>query len=58
MNLSDLNNEQKIQIKQRILVERQENTSYGELLEADTLVSDEELNEQFGDTFFVDEDFI
>ena len=57
MNLSDLNNEQKLQLKQRILVERQENTSYGELIEADTLVSDEELTEQFGGTFFVDEDF-
>ena len=40
-----------------MLVERQENTSYGELSNADELISDEELIEEHGNTFFVDEDF-
>ena len=58
MELKDLNDDQKLQLKQRILVERQDNTSYGELVEADSLVTDEELNEHFGGTFFVPDDFI
>jgi hypothetical protein len=58
MNLSDLNYEQKIQLKQNILTEKSESVSYGELADADTLVTDDELEEHFGGTHFVDEDFI
>ena len=58
MELKDLTKDQKIQIKQRMLVERQENTSYAELSNADELISDEELIEEYGNTFFVEEDFI
>ena len=57
MNLSDLNDEQKRQLKESILVEKNENVSYGELVNADTLVTDAELEERFGGTDFVDEDF-
>jgi hypothetical protein len=58
MDLKDLNDDQKLQLKQALLVERQDNTSYGELVEADSLVTDEELEERFGGTFFVEEDFL
>ena len=57
MKLQDLNKEQIIQLKQSLYCERNENASYGELAEIDNLVSDEELKEEYGDTYFVDEDF-
>ena len=57
MKLQDLNREQIIQLKQNLYCERNENASYGELAEIDNLVSDEELKEEYGDTYFVDEDF-
>ena len=57
MKLQDLNREQIIQLKQNLYGERNENASYGELAEIDNLVSDEELKEEYGDTYFVDEDF-
>lgn len=58
MELKDLNKEQIIQLKQRLYCEKNENVSYGELAEIDNLVSDEELKEEYGDIYFVDEDFI
>ena len=57
MKLQDLNREQIIQLKQNLYCERNKNASYGELAEIDNLVSDEELKEEYGDTYFVDEDF-
>ena len=57
MVLEELNRNQKIQLKQRILTETHDSVSYGELANADNLVSDEELEEWFGGTSFVEEDF-
>lgn len=57
MKLQDLNREQIIQLKKNLYCEKNENASYGELAEIDNLVSDEELKEEYGDTYFVDEDF-
>ena len=57
MTLKDLNNKQKNQLKVDILVEKKGNVSYGEIASVDTLVTDEELEEKFGGTDFVDEDF-
>ena len=57
MKLQDLNREQIIQLKQNLYCKRNENASYGELAEIDNLVSDEELKEEYGDIYFVDEDF-
>lgn len=57
MKLQDLNREQIIQLKQNLYCGKNENASYGELAEIDNLVSDEELKEEYGDTYFVDEDF-
>ena len=58
MKLSELNKDQKLILKGNILAEKSENVSFGELIEADTLVSDEELEERFGGTHFVTEDFM
>ena len=57
MTISELNNEQKKQLKESILSERDNNVSLGELLMADELVSDDELEEQYGGIEFVEEDF-
>lgn len=58
MTLKDLTPEQKLMLKQNILTLRQDSVSYGELIDADELVSDAELEEEFGATFFVQDDFI
>ena len=62
MKLKDLNDDQRLQLKQRILTDRMdakgESPSYGELADADTLVTDEELEAEFGDTEFVADDFM
>ena len=62
MKLKDLNDDQRLQLKQRILTDRMdakgESPSYGELADADTLVTDEELEAEFGDTEFVPDDFM
>ena len=61
MKLKDLNGDQRMQLKQELLrrrlEEKGEGISYGELADADTLVTDEELEAEFGDTEFVPEDF-
>ena len=62
MKLKDLNDDQRLQLKQRILTDRMDakggSPSYGELADADTLVTDEELEAEFGDTEFVPDDFM
>ena len=58
MKLNELNSEQKQQLKTNILVERGENISYGDIVNVDTLVTDKELEERFGGTEFVEEDFV
>ena len=61
MKLKDLNEDQRLQLKQDLLSRRMdekgESPSYGELADADTLVTDEELEAEFGDTEFVPDDF-
>ena len=61
MTFAELNDEQKVLLKQRILTERNEargeGTSYGELALADDLVSDEDLADWYSDTEFTAEDF-
>ena len=58
MNVYDLNEEQLTQLKQHYYTERNNNVSYGELACIDDLVSDEEVFEEYSNTFFVDEDFM
>ena len=45
------------QIKQRYYCEKNKNASYGELVNINNLVSDEEIEQEFGDRFFVEDDF-
>ena len=61
MKVTDLNREQILELKQRILEESNEaygeGTSYGELADADTLVSNDEVIAAYRDTEFTPEDF-
>ena len=56
MNVKELNREQLIILKGRYL-SKDEDISYGELFEADDLVSDETIFEEFEGFDFVEEDF-
>lgn len=57
MKFKDLNREQIEQLKQRYYCDRNENVSYGELADIDELVTDKEVEEEFGDILFTEEDF-
>lgn len=61
MTLKELNSEQRLQLKQDMLTRRMdekgESPSYGELADADRLITDEELETEFGNTEFVPDDF-
>jgi hypothetical protein len=57
MTLKELNKHQLHQLKTQILCEKNENISYGELINADSLVSDLEVEERFGGINFVPDDF-
>ena len=61
MSLSELNNCQINQLKQNYLMEENNQksvgTSYGELADADSLVSMEQLRERYGNVDFVEDDF-
>ena len=61
MKFDDLSEDQRVELKQRILTERNEargeGTSYGELADADDLVSDDDLESWYGGTEFVSDDF-
>lgn len=61
MTFAELNRDQRIQLKQQILVgrneDRGEGTSYGELADADELVSDEDLEAWYAGTEFSPDDF-
>lgn len=62
MTFDELNEDQRLELKQRILTERNEQkgegTSYGELADADDLVSDEDLKDWYGGTEFSPDDFM
>lgn len=57
MVFSELNKEQKIQLKQNLYCSQNDNVSYGELTDIDDLVSDSEIEQEFGDMIFTEEDF-
>ena len=61
MRLDELSEEQKLELKQRILTERNERkgegTSYAELADANELVDDEALETEYGGTEFSPDDF-
>ena len=62
MTFDELTEDQKLELKQRVLMDRNEEngegTSYEELSEADYRVTDEELRERYGGTEFSPDDFM
>lgn len=57
MGVRELTRSQLTQVKERYYCERNDNVSWGELASIDTLVSDDEVFEEFGGTEFVEDDF-
>lgn len=57
MSYDELNRDQILALKQNYLVRTQDSISYNELAEADNLVSDEELEQEYKNVNFVEEDF-
>ena len=62
MTLKDLNKDQRKQLKARLLDDELmkvegRTASYGEIANADEIVSDEKLEEAYGATSFVPDDF-
>lgn len=57
MSYKELNRDQILALKQNYLVRTQDSVSYNELAEADNLVSDEELEQEYKNVNFVEEDF-
>lgn len=62
MTYDELNKDQKLELKQQIVMDRNEHigegTSYGELALADELVSDGDLEAEYGGTEFSPDDFM
>lgn len=60
MNVRDLNEDQMRQLKESILLKKigtDEEPSWGELADVNSLVSDEEVYDELADIYFVPEDF-
>lgn len=61
MTVQELNRDQLIQLKQQMLMERMDaegdSPSWGELTDADSLISDEDVQNQFSGTIFTPDDF-
>lgn len=56
MKLKDLTDEERLELKQNYLT-RDNDVSYGELADADQLVTDEELEAEYGSIEFTTDDF-
>lgn len=57
MSVYELNREQLNELKVDYLLMKQESVSWGELADADTLVRDETIYEEYAGTHFVPDDF-
>lgn len=57
MTVKELNRDQMVQLKQDYLVEIRGDVSYGELADADKLVTDAQMFDYYGGIDFVPEDF-
>jgi hypothetical protein len=58
MTFSELTTEQKLELKQALLLEREESVSFEEMANCDELVTDEELEAKWGSVIFTEDDFI
>ena len=52
MSVYELSKNQLIELKQNYLCEVQKNVSYGELCDADNIISDEEIFNEYGNVEF------
>lgn len=57
MKITELNKEQLQQVKQDYYCKNNDYVSYYELASIDDLVSDEEVYEEYANTYFVEDDF-
>ena len=57
MSVYELSKNQLIELKQNYLCEVQKNVSYGELCDADNIISDEEIFNEYGNVEFSEDDF-
>lgn len=57
MSIRELNRDQIVSLKQKYLAEDRDDLSWGELAEADSLVSDDALFDRYGGVDFCEEDF-
>lgn len=57
MNVRQLSKDQKIELKQNVLIQKKEGVSWNELADADLLVPDAELEDMFEGVEFTDDDF-
>lgn len=57
MNIKELTKDQLSQVKQSYLCERNESVSYNDLVNADELVSDETIFNEYANTVFTEDDF-
>ena len=58
MSVYELSKNQLIELKQNYLCEVQKNVLYGELCDADNIISDEEIFQTYSCTDFSSEDFM
>ena len=58
MSVYELSKNQLIELKQNYLCEVQKNVSYGELCDADNIISDEEIFQAYSCMDFSSEDFM
>lgn len=57
MTVKELNRDQLVQLKQDYLTKNDKNVSYGELADANDLVDDETIFDEYGNTIFSSDDF-
>ena len=57
MDIHELDSDQLLQVKQSYLCERNESVSYNDLVNADELVSDETIFNEYANTVFTEDDF-
>ena len=57
MSVYELSKNQLIELKQNFLFKRDENISYDKLLDADIIVSDEEIFNEYENVKFSEDDF-
>ncbi len=57
MTVKELNRDQLVQLKQDYLTKKDESVSYGELADANDLVDDETIFDEYGNTVFSSDDF-